>query len=337
MIGALAAAVIAMAPGEHEPVVRWRSSGTCSNAGATAQQLTALLGSREAATVLDVVVTARDDRFVAELVIAVDGATVSRSLEATTCEGLSSAIAIVAAVQIDAVAAAASAPIQRAITAPVVIVAPPTSERPPTQGPNQPSTEATPIEARASTPIDDRSASPRTRAVRLAFTVGGGASLRTLPAPATMIRGGASLHVRRARIALDVAWMLDRVARLPAPDEDAGAHIGLRGATLRAGWAWVQRRVEVPLLAGIEVADVSARGIGLSRARVRHGAWVAAVAGVGLAWVPVPAFALVVDPAIAVGIGRPTFGVDAPDRVRRLFRPPVVGLRLGVAVEVRFL
>lgn len=328
MIGAataLALELAAVEPGAREvspTAIEWETSGGCEVA-ATAQQLAGLLGESTASASMVVVVAETDEHFAADLTIDVDGTIVQRSLEASSCEGLRSAIAIVAAVQIDAVATAASPPIQRTLAeaATAIDVVAPTPDRATTLRTPPP-------------PVVD-TAGARRNELRLAFAIGGGAAFRTLPETASMIRGGVAIHLRRARIALDVAWLLDRTARLPAPNQDAGAEIGLRGATLRGGWAYTRRRFEVPLLAGIEIADLSARGIGVSRARVRHGVWFAAVAGPGFAWVPVPAFAVVVDPAITLALGRPTFGVDAGDELRRLYQPPRIGMRLGLAVQIR--
>jgi hypothetical protein len=325
MIDVVTALVLVAAPAE--PRVRWTTTSAC-DAAATSTELAALLGPSTPTAAIDVEIREDAHGFTATVAIEVDGARVSRQIDATTCAGLRSAVALIAAVQLDAVATAGAPPVQRAIASPPSVVSPAPDVEPAAAAADR---ETVPSSRTRPTPA----VSPRRRLARLAATIGGGVGLRVLPSASPIIRGGLGLHVRRARVALDVAWLLDRTARLPAPDDDAGAELGLRSATVRGGWAWTRRRLELPILAGIEVGDLTARGIGVSDARVRHGAWVAAVAGVGLAWIPVPAFALVFDPALAIGIGRPTFGVDAPEGVRRLYRPPVVGVRLGAAIEVR--
>jgi hypothetical protein len=184
---------------------------------------------------------------------------------------------------------------------------------------------------------DGASRSRRRFALRGALRVGGGASFLTLPrAVAGVIDLGAALHVGRARVQLDVGWHLPRRAHLDPPNAAAGADIGLVAVALRGGWAPRFRTVELPILAGVEVGDMTARGVGVANHRDQRGAWVALLAGAGIAWNPLPAFALVLDPSLVIGVGRQTFGVRDGDMVKRLFRPSTVGARILAALEVRF-
>jgi hypothetical protein len=89
--------------------------------------------------------------------------------------------------------------------------------------------------------------------------------------------------------------------------------------------------------AGVEIGGVVAKGIGLEGSSTAHGVWLGATVGPGLAVVPHRRVAIVVDPALVLGLVRPRFAARASGGDLVLFRPPVVGLRVLVGVEVRFL
>lgn len=308
----------------HAPTVQWHAPPQCPDAAAFEARVGALLGDAGELDAQAVVTVVPDPRggFVAEVRCVTAGTATAREVRGPVCESVADAAALVLAVQIDALAVEATTdldarPIPPPPPSPVDRVA-----RRRTTGSTAPPVAAAPPR--------------RARRLRGAVFVGGGGSFRQVPGASPVIAIGGALLLRRARVQLDATWVLDRTARLPAPDADAGANIGLVAASLRAGFVPAVRNVEFPLLAGLEVGDMTARGVGVTNARLRHGVWVAALLGAGIAWAPVPGFALRLDPAVALGLSRPRFGVNAATGVRTLAQAPVVGVRLAAAIEVRF-
>ncbi len=306
----------------HAPTVQWHAPPQCPDPAAFEARVGALLGDAGELDAQAVVTVVPDPRggFVAEVRCVTAGTATVREVRGPVCESVADAAALVLAVQIDALAVEAAIDLDARPMPPSLPEPTRVAPRPPA-APTSPPTAAPPR---------------RARRLRGAVFVGGGGSLRQVPGASPAIAIGGALLLRRARVQLDATWVLDRTARLPAPDTDAGANIGLVTASLRAGFVPAVRTVEFPLLAGLEVGDMTARGVGVTNARLRHGAWVAALLGAGLAWAPVPGFALRLDPTLALAIARPRFGVDAAGGVRTLAQAPVVGVRLAAAIEVRF-
>jgi hypothetical protein len=290
----------------HAPTVQWHAPPQCPDAAAFEARVGALLGDAGELDAQAVVTVVPDPQggFVAEVRCVTAGTATAREVRGPVCESVADAAALVLAVQIDALAVEATTDLD---ARPI----------PPPPSPS-PVDRVTRRRTAGSTAPPLVAAPPRrTRRLRGAVFVGGGGSFRQVPGASPAIAIGGALLLRRARVQLDATWVLDRTARLPAPDADAGANIG-------------------PLLAGLEVGDMTARGVGVTNARLRHGAWVAALLGPGIAWAPVPGFALRLDPAVALGLARPRFGVDAATGVRTLAQARLVGLRLAAAIEVRF-
>ncbi len=307
----------------HAPTVQWRAPPECPDAAAFEARVGALLGDVAGDGARAVVTVEPDPEggFVAQVRCSAGGDETIREVRGPMCESVADAAALVLAVQIDALAVEAATARE-----------PPSLPPPP---PREPDRVAPPTPRRPSTPTP-ATPPPRARRLRGAVIVGGGGSLRQVPGSSPALAIGGALLVRRARVELDATWVLGRTAGLPAPDSNAGARVGLVAASLRAGFVPSVRTVEFPLLAGLEVGDMTARGVGVTNPRRRHGAWVAALVGAGVAWVPLPRFALRLDPALAFAIARPRFGVAAADGVRVLPPTPVVGVRLAATIEVRF-
>lgn len=307
------------------PTLEWHAPPQCPDDGAFAARVGALLGDATTtdAQAVVTVVAEPDGGFAAEVRCVTAGTATIRQVRGPVCESVADAAALVVAVQIDALSVDATARAQAGRRTPVPE---------PTVSARAARRTATPVVPPPPTPA----VPPRARRIRGALRLGGGASFRQVPAVAPAIEIGAALLVGRARVQLDATWVLERSVRLPPPQDDAGATVTLVGAALRGGFAPGVGAFEFPATGGIEVGDMTARGVGVRGSRLRHGAWVAALVGVGVAWVPVRAFALRLDPALALGLARPRFGVDAPDGARTLYQPPVVGVRLGASLEVRF-
>lgn len=329
-------ALVAAARGPVE--LQWRAPQGCPDHAHVAARVDALLGpvdpQGEAAIAAVDVVAEEGGRFSA--LVRVGGASggAARSIAGNSCATLADAVALVIAVHVDALAVGDATELDVKLRDDVAVPTPPT-EVVPSVGETSPTITA----RRAPTSEAPRARPPKSRrfALRGALRVGGGASFLALPGVvAPLIDVGAAFHVGRARVQLDVGWQLARPARLDPPHERAGADIGLVAVALRGGWAPRVRTVEFPVLAGVEVGDMTARGVGLSRSSNEHGPWVALLAGAGVAWTPLPAFALVLDPALVIGVGRQRFGARDGGGVEPLYRPRTVGARVQLALEVRF-
>lgn len=319
----LSPSIVLVAVLAHAPAVEWHAPPECPDAAAFAKRMGTLLAGRDdiEAQAVVIITTDPDGGFAAQVRCVTGGTATERQVHGPVCESVADAAALVLAVQIDALAVGAATRIAdvRRGEAPVV------------SAPLRLPVAVTPGTPRLAAPPPAR----RSSRVRAAVRIGGGAAVRQVPAIAPAIEIGAALHIGRARVQLDATWVLDRAVRLAAPNADAGADVTLIAAAARAGFAPAVRTVEFPILGGLELGDMTARGVGVAGSRLRHGAWVAALVGAGVAWVPVPAFAVRFDPALAIGLARPRFGVDVPGGVRELYRPPVVGLRLALSLEVR--
>lgn len=316
--------------------LQWHAPATCPDGAHVAARIDALLGSSDAqapATIAVVDVSETAGRFSALVRLGGAAGSTTRTIDGAACATVADAVALVVAVHVDVLAVGDATELDAA-RAPDV---PEPRGTTPRGDPAPRDPAITTPRVRPAAPARPAATPPRARpAIRGALRVGGAASFRALPGIAAPVVGlGGALLIGRARVQLDLGWQLERTHRLPAPDDEAGTDIGLLAATLRGGWVPRVRTVEFPLLAGVELGDMTARGFGLSGARRQHGAWVAALVGAGVAWVPLRSFALVLDPAVVFGLARQRFGVGDGGTVREVYRAKAVGARIGIAIEVR--
>ncbi|HWB75877.1 MAG TPA: hypothetical protein VG755_13005 [Nannocystaceae bacterium] len=331
-------ALVAAARGPVE--LQWRAPQGCPEQAHVAARVDALLGPvdpQDDAAIATVDVAAEaDGRFTALVRVGGAAGGAARSIAGSSCATLADAVALVIAVHVDALAVGDATELEVKLHDEVVV---PEASSDAASGSERASgsDDARGVARASVEPVDAPPPRPRRFALRGALRVGGGASFLALPGVvAPLLDVGAALHVGRARVQLDVGWQLARPARLNPPNEGAGADIGLVAVALRGGWAPRFRTVEIPVLGGVEIGDMTARGVGLSGSSTEHGPWVALLAGAGVAWTPLPAFALVLDPALVVGVGRQRFGARNGGGIEPLYRPRTVGARLQLALEVRF-
>ncbi len=320
MLATFAIAAIVLA---HAPTVEWHAPPECPDAAAFTRRVSALLPERDDLEATAFVTVAADPQggFTAEVRCVLANTATVRQVHGAACESVADAAALMLAVQIDALAVGRTMQRHAAILdAPVPPVRSPATTR---------------ASSRVSRP-PPATPNPRVRRVRGGVRLGGGASFRQLPGVAPTIELGAALLIERARVQLDATWVLDRTVRLGPPNASAGADVMLVSAALRGGFGPAVGTVEFPILGGIEVGDMTARGVGVDNSRLRHAPWVAALVGAGVAWVPVRAFALRLDPSLAIALARPRFGIEVAGAQRPLYQPPVLGIRLAIALEVRF-
>lgn len=197
---------------------------------------------------------------------------------------------------------------------------------PPPNPPRDPAPDRTPQPPSGAVPVVPRPARPFAT-IRAAGEAGFG-HVPTVDLGAGL---GVGLGYRRLRSEL--------VGHVIAPRRIA---IDEGGATRFMGWAIGARvglaavdrvRVELPVLVGAEIGQVRARGVDLADARTARPLLAHVRAGTGVRVRVHPLVALAFDLELLVALVRPSFSVEGHGGV---YRPPAVGVRTGLGVELRF-
>jgi hypothetical protein len=320
--------------------IEWTAPRQCPAASMVSARFVDLTDRGDALAGLDASasVEARGDgRFVATVRLRGVDAGFERVVVADDCALLAEAVALVLAVHADALAVATSTEpiLQHPQRSDAKIPLPaPRRDRPTAAADRATPAEPDAPDTRAQR---DQAARPASAsAVRGALRLAGGVAVPLLPEPAATFDVEASLLVRRLRFEALGIYAFEQPARLDLDDVDAGADIDLAGGGLRIAFVPAVGRFEFPLHAGIVVGDMRARGRGVRNPRTRHGLWVAADAGAGLAFVATPRVAIALRPSLIVALRRPTFGVRVDDEDRALFEPGVAGFRVTLGPQLRF-
>ncbi|MFY0533188.1 hypothetical protein [Nannocystis pusilla] len=104
--------------------------------------------------------------------------------------------------------------------------------------------------------------------------------------------------------------------------------------SVRAGYVVpVGRRLEVPLLLGLEAGQLHVRGVRLVGPDEARTPWFAVVLSPGLAIIPREFIAIVLGLDVLVPVTRPRFVVEDASEI---FRPQPIGLRGSLGLEFRF-
>lgn len=303
-------------------VLEWDAPATCPSREDVVRRTARLRDDASAPVVARIVVHEGGEGFVAT--VEIEGVDEPREIAGRACEDVADAVAIV-----------------------VAMGSRPQSPEPPAPGPSGPSVPdpdppSTPSVAAARAGVAPRtrtsaSTSPR-RSIAIgrptfALRIAGGPLVRTMPAVTGVFALGVGVLWRRAR--------LDAFGTYALPTTAEVGDVGLRAQawSIAVRGAWVPRVsiVEFPLHAGVELGGVVATGRGVDNPSTAHGFALAATVGPGLAVVPHPRVAIGLDPALVLGIVRPEFAARAStgDDVA-LFQPAIAGVRVLLAVEVRF-
>lgn len=213
---------------------------------------------------------------------------------------------------------------------PADVAAPKSSASPPPDPPASAARALRPEMPTAPSP----SSPPRRRleprgAVRLAGSLGWG------DLPSTGGGLDLALAVRVGRFQAELAgasWFL-RSVKLNLPGS-SGAVFDLWRLALRGGYVVpAGRRLEVPLLVGIETGQIHVRGVQLVDASNTRTPWLAVALSPALAILPHPSFAVVLGLEVVVPVTRPRFVVE---NAGEIFRPRSAGLRAFLGLEFRF-
>lgn len=188
----------------------------------------------------------------------------------------------------------------------------------------------------AAAPRRDRSrpsgaaAMPRHR-VGVALLVLGGPAIGMTPKVTGWLQGDVRVSIGRAVIGAHGGHAFARRA-----DGDATLRAALTTGGVRGCFAPTQGRLAVPLCGLFEAGAVTARAEGDTARRAR-GLWLGAGAGAAVEWSPHPRVALVGGVDALVAILRPSFHADGPDGTIADYRaaPAAVRATLGVSVRLR--
>ncbi|MCB9752026.1 MAG: hypothetical protein H6713_18795 [Myxococcales bacterium] len=341
--------------------IEWRAPAACPERAALRRRVGELVRAgaevRDADARVDVEKT--DDGFAATLrVRTVDGET-TRALTGRDCAALVDAVAVIIAYAVD--------PVRSDVETPVVDVPPPDRalpDAPPSSTPDEavaptpeePAPAPTPARvernvSRDSTarggassvetdggddarPDDARPDGPPVAIVQLGAGLGGG----PLPSVGARVAGRVGARIRRARLEVTGEYWLTRpgVAEL---DARARGRFSLWTVGARGGYTLATRRLELPLVVGVEAGVLRGAGEELVVSRTSQQAWVAVTAAAGLSWEFVRGFGLWLEVGGALPLRRPGFAVQsdvAADELLVVHRAAALAGVVTAGVELRF-
>lgn len=248
-----------------------------------------------------------------------------RTIAFEDCGSLTEAAALVIAVSLDPLGTARTTVPRLAVPAPDE----PGREVPPSPDPPPPPAR---VGTTAAEPVPRRT-SRLTAFVRPEVGIGGG----VLPGAGPGFGGAIGLRGTRPwRVESFAAYWWPRhtgVAGDPSPQSRGArlwlAHGGVRGCAEPDFERW-----SFPLCGGLEIGAMAGEGEGPAIASRRNAAlWLGAPLGAGVAWAPVPTFALLARAELVVAVRRPGFHLEGIGSVHRAGR---VAGRGFVGVELRF-
>jgi hypothetical protein len=255
-----------------------------------------------------------------------------RRIEASTCEALADATAVVLALAlvapgdapeaVPAVPAAAAAPAE-APPASAPRAEPTTDERPRASEPS-----AAPPAREAPSPGSDRLMAEHDLAVGAALA----GDAATLPAPT--MGGAAAIAWTPGRLRLEAGGAFYAGQSRTTDQSPAGADLRLLVAGARGCWAVVRSVVEIAPCAGSDLNVLTAKGFGAPENYDTSAAWASGSAG-ALLRVPVASWlALRGQADFVVPFARPRFVVEGEGAIHR---PAPSGLRGALGAELLFL
>lgn len=353
------------APRADAPWLRWHAPPGCPGG----QRVEALVGERLARAVApgEIEVDARLEPeptgFRVDLTMTRGAAVEARTLEASECEVLADATALLVAVTVDPLAASRRRPTPQRPSIPEPTIARAPRDRSAGTGARRPtspiasSDEVAGLDATASSDAIDRldaaamgdevtgldtitesseTMDPPRRSTSArpssSVTALGGLALGTTPG----LTGGPSLAwgLLWPRLRLELAGLYS-APRLRGESRGAvSVSLGVvrAGACARLGTT----TLELPLCGGVEVGTLRGEGRRAVDARTTHATWLAAALGLGLTGWWHPRIAPVARVDLVLPVAYPAFELRSADAAVELFRPWVVSGRLWLGVELKF-
>lgn len=315
-----------VAPADDVPrTLTWRAPLGCPSEQQVRQRLESLVGDLHAGIHRDV--SARAQAFetlgeegrapwAATIVIQSPSGESVRQLEASSCQALAEATAVLISVAMD--------PLGRSENVPEPATPPPIpgpADEPPVEptGPSEPEP-------------DGPASRDKAKKDELGGVVGirAGVGLGPLPLVGATLGGRGGLLYRALRVELGVAyWFAQQYA---ARSEEPGGAFSLWLVDARICGVPGVRSVEFPLCAGTQLGGFWSRGTGVDEPRTSTSLWSAMTATGGFLVKPTGAFALGFEATLLVPLTRPRFTIEGFGEVHR---PNAVGLEAIVVLEAR--
>lgn len=309
------ASLIALAPraARADLHISWRAPQGCPSEGNVREATlrTSGAGSEDRGDRIEAEITVDrlDDRWTATIHTKRAGVSAEeRKLEATSCQGLADATAVIVAMTLVSPATFLSF---RANPARDTVSAEPASP------------VSTPV------PSVTRSPAPSSRMAAAGVAIVGGVGAL----PSTAAGGRVHLGWTPGRGRIELAGTYFGAQSKTTGTSGAGASLGLMTVGARGCWAVARTAVEVSPCAGADLQIVRASGFGAETNYDRGAAWITAGAG-GLVRVPIsPGFSLRADAEAAAPLSRPRFVVDGDGAIHK---PAVLGARAAIGAEFLF-
>jgi hypothetical protein len=292
----------------------------------------------QARLTVEVEMTVDGDRWHADMILIDADGRVRRQFEASSCQALADATALIVAVTLDPMAVSASLSAARtAASSPTPTPEPdpvpppepePTIEPEPAPDPTpEPDDDSGTLGVSSSGAGDGELASWPDR-LHVGLSIHGGGGYGPTAGPHGSVGGRVGLIGDRWRIDAAGRWSTPRRERL------AGATGSFDAWAIEARGCWVPVAgpVELPLCPGFELGSVRGRGLAPTpNATTSSFLWLAPSLSQGLAWAPVPRFAIGVELGLVVPLTRGRFAVgDAPIEQLAVF-----GVRGLASLELR--
>jgi hypothetical protein len=305
----------------------WEAPQMCPDRDAVLASLRNLLGGREVDVQAQARIEANDGGYVLRMHTQSRDGDGSRTMRADDCAVLGEAAAIVLALTADTPRTIER--VQRSLALDSEV---PTDEDDPPPAAEEPSVPPAPEAEPMPPPQRLPGTTPPARlrhAPRFALRLAGAAGAGMLPKFNPGVALTLAVIGRNWRVESGWAhWF----ARRTATDETAQVRgdVQLSTGIVRAGWVWRRNRLEVPLLAGIDIGSL--RVITGLRGGTRRRLWLAFTAGPAIAWEPHPSVALWAGVDAVIPYLRPQFVIE---NAGTLYAVPPFGVRGIAGLEVR--
>lgn len=176
--------------------------------------------------------------------------------------------------------------------------------------------------------------SARKAPLRFALRLAGLADLGSVPGATGGLTWAAALLGRLWRAELSGLWLAPRTSR-PDPMLEVGARVGLLAAALRGCLTPRVGRLEIPVCGGLEAGALRGEGAGAAIGEKASDVlpWLAASAGPGLIFAPIPRLALTLQVDLVVPALRSRFEAGGYGVLHRV---GAAAGRVALGIELRF-
>lgn len=306
---------VALAGGGH---LEWDApADACPDAAAVGALVDQHLAPRgDAATGVRVSASASagaDGRWAIAVRIETTEGTATRALEAADCRAAAETVALAVALAVGPEPGSrevppAPEPDPTDVDPPAATDDPPATPDADVAAPDDPPTDDAADPTDPTTPPDaiepTTRAPPRRLVVDLAL--GGGLTFGHVARLGAVTHAQVALVARRFQVSLRADHLVRRRVLL-ADRTDAGGLLSFTSGVLEAGPVLRPGPLEVPLLAGLAVGAVRARGFGSDHDAVRTVPWAAIGVGPGVRWAPLPRLVLGLRAELSIALVRHAF------------------------------